>query len=929
MDFNDSRGLLESMTRVPARGPSERPALLRSKFLNTWMRTLQYETDEFDEMDHEQATRVLKMLENLVQSESSQEQYTRLHHAMPNPKFEAFRHLIQHLNNDLFADSISPTCISKRKRGNDSTIEHLSPLEMEAKKRRVLSHDVLNMSNDLGEPKVDLASLTRKHLVSLHQALQAHWTCVCQKCSGLSVRLSLPRLKMDSQMETTFEVLFGMQSQSEVKFQESKITIKNVQNDKVLGTSELAPDVFPESAHICQCITESLDQQNCMHLLLEDGLFKKLCPQPKTYGDSQPPQLVSLSALFKRQQELSGGSSVLPLKGRRILALVLATALLPFLETPWIQPSFNHSMIQYFQKLQDGELPDITKPFLTMEQVPICPGDKTSTRYSQPKTASSEHMIHPNASVLALGILLCELHYCTSIESWQNDSDTARNVNTDYYTSLKLLKDLEVDASADYYLAAKACLEWESFPAGELMNFESDSVQRLFYQNVIKRLESEIFKSWRLRLEDLSSLDSRQNELCWGPVGRDVVCQQINKMKSESSARNNDKLTVYLPPASNMTPPSYILRDPAMSIQTPAQYTQSLQNHSHCAEYSSKKGLQFFDANSLTASKQDSELSAKWIDRLISSISRHVDSFDAAMQLSAKSIRNKSNAFKPVRIAIIDTGFDASHPFIRGQDNQLDARIKAAQNFAQGSNPRDIQDVVGHGTHALGLLLKVATCAEIYIAKVANKENAINCAVTEWKVDIISMSFGIREYHEPMRAAVSNAIHNQTLMFAAASNDGANFGRCFPAKYPGVFCMHSTDGNGNPSGFNPTAVETDVNFSLLGEHVSSHWPVGKGCHNQVDNVLSGTSVATPIAAALAASVLSFVRQQELGLPPGTNLLGPWLKDPHSMDAVLKSMVRQRRGAGYDYITPHTLLGLHSSRGEVYNKIKDIREHMYD
>lgn len=93
------------------------------------------------------------------------------------------------------------------------------------------------------------------------------------------------------------------------------------------------------------------------------------------------------------------------------------------------------------------------------------------------------------------------------------------------------------------------------------------------------------------------------------------------------------------------------------------------------------------------------------------------------MQLSAKSIRNKSNAFKPVRIAIIDTGFDASHPFIRGQDNQLDARIKAAQNFAQGSNPRDIQDVVGHGTHALGLLLKVATCAEIYIAKVANKEN--------------------------------------------------------------------------------------------------------------------------------------------------------------------------------------------------------------
>jgi hypothetical protein len=50
-----------------------------------------------------------------------------------------------------------------------------------------------------------------------------------------------------------------------------------------------------------------------------------------------------------------------------------------------------------------------------------------------------------------------------------------------------------------------------------------------------------------------------------------------------------------------------------------------------------------------------------------------------------------------------------------------------------------------------------------------------------------------------------------------------------------------------------------------------------------------------------------------------------------MDAVLKSMVRQRRGggAGYDYITPHVLFDTSSSREHVYNKIKDIKMHMYD
>lgn len=191
------------------------------------------------------------------------------------------------------------------------------------------------------------------------------------------------------------------------------------------------------------------------------------------------------------------------------------------------------------------------------------------------------------------------------------------------------------------------------------------------------------------------------------------------------------------------------------------------------------------------------------------------------------------------------------------------------------------------------------------------------------------MSFGIREYDNSMKKAISKALHNQILMFAAASNDGANSGRAFPAKYPSVFCIHSTDGNGNPSAFNPTADEKDVNFSLLGEHVRSHWPIGKNGHNEIVNVMSGTSVATPIAAGIAASVLSFVRQQEQGLTEGSDYLGPWLKDVHSMDAVLKSMVRQRRGVGYDYITPHLLFDMHSSRDHVYDKIKDIKKHMYD
>lgn len=362
-----------------------------------------------------------------------------------------------------------------------------------------------------------------------------------------------------------------------------------------MGSSELVANVMPEFAHICQCITESLNQQNCLHLLLEDGLFKRLRPQPKTFGNSQLPRTVFLSALFKRQQELRGGSSVLPLKGKRILAVTLATALIPFLETPWIQPSFNHSKIQFFQPLQGGQLPDITKPFLSMEHVPYISANKVDTGNDQTSYFSSKHMVHPNASVLALGILLCELHYCTPVETWQNDPEAARNANTDYYTSLEILKNLEADAGVDYYLAVKACLQWEYYPAGELADFESDTVQRLFYQNVVKRLESEIFKSWRLRLEDLARLDSRENELCWGLIGREVVRPQTSH--PELSTRGNRELEVPLRPASRHASFSHSSNNTSMLQPVLTDHSSFSQNRRLSLSDASNQSLYLFDAS--------------------------------------------------------------------------------------------------------------------------------------------------------------------------------------------------------------------------------------------------------------------------------------------------------------------------------------------
>lgn len=332
-------------------------------------------------------------------------------------------------------------------------------------------------------------------------------------------------------------------------------------------------------------------------------MFQRLRPQQKTFGSDKMSSTVSLSALFQRQQELPGGKSVLPFKGRAVLAATLASALLPFLETPWLQFSFDHSKIQFFEPRQNGELPDITKPFLALGHVPVM----TARSTTDPGDAS-RHIFHPNASVLALGILLCELHFCTPVELMAKQTPaagapSARNINDDCYTCLDKLQILEDDAGVDYYLATKACLTGEYYPIGQQVEFDDVSVQRLFYQNVVKRLENVIFKAWGIRLGDLGSLDARKNESCWGPVGREVVRlhagQVDSQMVNDAPVRGKGHRSM-----SDSAPMGYLHSD--MVLRLSSQPSPGSQAQEHLAK-PSEKSLHFFDASHHMGSGPESE----------------------------------------------------------------------------------------------------------------------------------------------------------------------------------------------------------------------------------------------------------------------------------------------------------------------------------
>lgn len=90
-----------------------------------------------------------------------------------------------------------------------------------------------------------------------------------------------------------------------------------------------------------------------------------------------------------------------------------------------------------------------------------------------------------------------------------------------------------------------------------------------------------------------------------------------------------------------------------------------------------------------------------------------------------------------MRIAILDTGVDASHEAIARQRTQL----RDVRSFVQGSDETD--DTHGHGTHGTALMLRLVPRARIYVGRITVNSKPDPDAV----VKVCSMFGNAQKYH--------------------------------------------------------------------------------------------------------------------------------------------------------------------------------------
>jgi subtilisin family serine protease len=282
------------------------------------------------------------------------------------------------------------------------------------------------------------------------------------------------------------------------------------------------------------------------------------------------------------------------------------------------------------------------------------------------------------------------------------------------------------------------------------------------------------------------------------------------------------------------------------------------------------------------------------------------DNSSATWALQAVNVLKSKYSGKGIRVAVLDTGIDTGHP-------DLKSRIRGKKTFVSG---QQVMDRNGHGTHCSGLVAGlhhptrkfrygVAPDAQLYIGKVLSNDgvgtDSSILAGMEWALEqkcrIISMSLGGavepgEKYSSVYESVAREALKQNCLIIAAAGNESersqnniAPVGH--PANCPSIFAVGSLSASLSISDFSCGGLNSDggqVDIAAPGENIWSTWK-NNGYRRE-----SGTSMATPIVAGLAALILQ--------ADPGASAAALWMR--LNQDAKRLPLPASDCGAGLAY-----------------------------